>query len=612
MSQKIALSSNASCSYSSTHLEDLKIHAPVSDHVVVNASDRQSWQYDSHPSVDHEKNDNSTTVNLGKYKANNDGLSLTDGHVKTHYSRQIRPSSTEGVVSEEEEEAGNCRLGLEAVKHETGEEVSGHEKVNSGLEIRPSSTEGVVSEEEEEARDCHLGIKAVKHETGEEIFGCEKVNSGLEIRLSTERVVSEEEEARDCHLGLKAVKNETGEEIFGCEKVNFGLEIRPSLTGVVSEEEAGNCRLGLKAVKHETGDEIFSREKVNSGLEIRPSSTEGVVSEEEEEKEEEEAGNCRLGLKAVKHETGEEIFGSLTQGASSKTQELQNEDFDSEPQTIDCHPGSIFPRNFRCPKQVDFDSESKDLGPSNLDFSRVSQHFDPRSSYVPCTLCNKTFSSRNCLGSHLQKKHGKSLKESQEIVTYLKLPCLLCDRQFTSRYRLGMHYKRNHNMFACKLCPKLYKCSQGLVYHEMNNHCDVQMEDATIEHKKSGDQRPKYLECTIQCKLCHQTLSSRDSLKSHLQRMHRKSPKESQEIVDHLKLPCLLCDRKFGSRQYLAVHYEKDHNRLRLESREMSGLTKKFACKLCPKSYKTSQGLIHHEKKNHCYVEMEHSTNYAS
>jgi KRAB domain-containing zinc finger protein len=259
----------------------------------------------------------------------------------------------------------------------------------------------------------------------------------------------------------------------------------------------------------------------------------------------------------------------------------------------------------------------------NLECDTCSAKFDTKSFLVDhikskhlnqkyvCNQCDKTFTTRYALSSHIQNIHHDFF-------------CEFCDRRLSSKYSLDIHLKFDHmgfSKFKCETCERKFKSNSILRAHIRQVHgekkfkCEYKGCEKIFaflsDRKKHFDQvhlkikkfnfecdicsskypkklylvdhiRSKHLNQKYDCNQCHSTFTMRHALSFHIKNIH-------QDFI------CEFCDQRFNSKQSLDTHLKFDH----------MGFSK-FKCETCERKFKSNSILrahirqVHGEKKFKC------------
>lgn len=138
-----------------------------------------------------------------------------------------------------------------------------------------------------------------------------------------------------------------------------------------------------------------------------------------------------------------------------------------------------------------------------LKFTQNSQFFrhmtsnhevQQKTATFECNTCQIVFMKKSNLDLHCQTHHQLKSKSK----------CDSCAITFKSRYCLRQHLKLKQLMQenACHKCQKKFMCKDGLTKHVMNKHSSKNM--------------------TFQCEMCLLQFKAKESLQSHLKRVHKQ------------------------------------------------------------------------------------------
>ncbi len=179
----------------------------------------------------------------------------------------------------------------------------------------------------------------------------------------------------------------------------------------------------------------------------------------------------------------------------------------------------------------------------------------------PCTMCSKSYVSKQGLSAHINSAHTKLESFS----------CTLCDKSFSVKQILIGHMKDVHyklKPFSCTLCEKSFPRKETL-----NIHMD-------IVHRKLR---------AFSCTLCNRSFSRKKYLTFHM-KYHEGDKSYS----------CSICKKRFKVKQSVDKHVDSVHRKIR------------FSCKICRKQFVCKQSLNHHidgqHQKNDSYTRSENAT----
>ena len=123
-----------------------------------------------------------------------------------------------------------------------------------------------------------------------------------------------------------------------------------------------------------------------------------------------------------------------------------------------------------------------------------------------CLMCNETFESRLFTIEHIAAKH-------QDVKLY---DCSDCSSRFLSEKLLKLHTSNMHGNKARSICPICGKSKTDLPNHILYVH--------------EGKERPK-----LQCKLCENSYTNRESLKKHIRSVHEGKTFKCSDCTEDFK-----------------------------------------------------------------------------
>lgn len=270
-----------------------------------------------------------------------------------------------------------------------------------------------------------------------------------------------------------------------------------------------------------------------------------------------------------------------------------------------------------------FDKKSK-LPPLKMRKIENFEYHKPIVSRFECYLCHRTYPSRSKLSSHM-KSHTdvmecsicmKIFKSNESRRRHMQLHsadpsrshhCLICNKAFTVRRYLMSHVRTSHKnpkvrseklpkiqkSVTCQICQKVFD-KQGTFNKHMKCH---------------NKEPPRYM-----CDCCGQEFESRHILRRHLSSEHKISKKFvkcnlCQKIIpkkredEHLKFhngqkehQCEICGNQYVTEGLLNTHKKRQH----------AGL--KYECDICSDSFDQPKKLLHHRRSHaqpmelHCSV----------
>ncbi|XP_031626544.1 zinc finger protein 2-like [Contarinia nasturtii] len=204
-----------------------------------------------------------------------------------------------------------------------------------------------------------------------------------------------------------------------------------------------------------------------------------------------------------------------------------------------------------------------------------------------CTLCNKGFSVRRYLMSHMRTTHrNPKAKAERPPKTAKILTCEICQKVFDKQGTLNKHKKRHNKeptRYMCDHCGEEFENSHILRRHLSSVHkiskkyfkCNVCHK---VIPKKREEEHGKFHsgERDHQCEICGQTFVTEGLLNTHKKRQHGGS-----------KYDCDICPEKFDQPKKL-LHHRRSHN----EPMEIN-------CSICNLGFFNARSLAKHEVKKH-------------
>ena len=208
-------------------------------------------------------------------------------------------------------------------------------------------------------------------------------------------------------------------------------------------------------------------------------------------------------------------------------------------------------------------------------------HYNRDKARFKCSYCPEAFLQRHMLRMHVKKHTGQK-----------DHVCDVCNKRFAELFVLNAHRKLVHfpeRLFECAKCQKKYKSYAGLKKHVFSHgaekkyvcHCGKKFynpESLTHHEKLHSNIRP------FACDQCSKAFVMRATLKKHIKRVHEEVKK-----VDISKKPYVCeCGKRFAVESYLTIHIACYHSDV-----------KPHACHLCPKRFSKRFMLNKHVKKEH-------------
>ena len=190
-------------------------------------------------------------------------------------------------------------------------------------------------------------------------------------------------------------------------------------------------------------------------------------------------------------------------------------------------------------------------------FEKCLTQKDEFSSRSFCDLCRKRI--RTPLQKHMRIKHGIKKK----MPTSVKV-CHFCNKEFNSSGHLQRHiviHYDDREKFPCGQCHKTMSSEQSLKSHINNVHLGLEIRNFPCPN------------CPLRC-------ASKKSLDLHFSRIHDEAG----------SFKCDMCERVFNTEDYMMAHKRKLHSGERV---------RKYACNSCEKRFYERQKLSYHEEAVH-------------
>ncbi|EAT45260.1 AAEL003463-PA [Aedes aegypti] len=149
--------------------------------------------------------------------------------------------------------------------------------------------------------------------------------------------------------------------------------------------------------------------------------------------------------------------------------------------------------------------------------SKKSAKTEPR-----CPHCDKTYSNRWRLQSHIDERHGPATSDTSKTA----LKCSHCTRVFYANWRLNAHFTECHREVQCEICGESFAGKVQARYHQKKSHTDPQLQCPHCEDKfHLKVQLTRHLTKHVQdrnfpCEICNARFKDQHYLNNHIQRMH--------------------------------------------------------------------------------------------
>lgn len=232
----------------------------------------------------------------------------------------------------------------------------------------------------------------------------------------------------------------------------------------------------------------------------------------------------------------------------------------------------------------------------------VARYHTKQRDFV-CDHCGDTFITRNELGVHENRVHGKDNGI---------LDCKFCYRTFKVKSVFEAHVAKCQILDAAKTrrCRKVYK--ENSEYKKISVPVDpgdpLKCPQCDFRGGKPMHVKRHYVSCHVKrdCTICNKTFTFQH-YERHMKVAHTKE----------LDFQCKVCDEKFFNQNLLDYHREETHIRelkyvcdncgvsfysrfkLNAHMTRRHRVRRHFPCELCDKSYQNKESYLKHKQKFH-------------
>ena len=186
---------------------------------------------------------------------------------------------------------------------------------------------------------------------------------------------------------------------------------------------------------------------------------------------------------------------------------------------------------------------------------------------LSCTMCDKSFMSKQSLKYHFDVSHGSSSA----------VKCRICDEKLGHAVSLERHMKlhaESIKLHQCKKCLKQFTRKDNLTVHEKVVHMAVNMEIRMVEMSRQDKE-------SFVCKVCGVRFSGEGADKKLVAHLVDKCRAEE-------RFPCNKCDKDFSSKFNMKQHERSFHM-----------IKNILSCKFCDFQSQHKTSMTRHKKRRH-------------
>lgn len=192
---------------------------------------------------------------------------------------------------------------------------------------------------------------------------------------------------------------------------------------------------------------------------------------------------------------------------------------------------------------------------------------------VVCGDCGKVFDSYRNHHHHVQQFH-----------TLLNVACDICGKICRNRSAFMRHHLSHRRSFQCRYCGKVFHDRRCILQHE-KSHSDshansCQQCDKTFNSKSNLERHVKVMhlkEGKLMCKLCPFSSYYSNTLKDHIERVHKGKKKTN--------FTCQHCNKTFGRKMTYQEHMDRHDGRYR------------YSCEKCGKKFRNKARCKKHSEQ---------------
>ncbi|XP_039761993.1 zinc finger protein 91-like isoform X1 [Pararge aegeria] len=200
---------------------------------------------------------------------------------------------------------------------------------------------------------------------------------------------------------------------------------------------------------------------------------------------------------------------------------------------------------------------------------------------LKCTICDKSLAKLDEFIDHVKAEHNKEVyKDIKSVIIPFKFDtnkqvCVECRKEFPSFKTLLEHMNVHYNNYICPVCGK------GFV--------------AELQYEKHSKMHTTEI---FQCNDCDKVFAVKDSLRKHLQRLHKRATKKKDSAQSRAKKPVNLSETKKNQHNLRTILLYSNSNLIK--NKTVLG----YCCQFCPEYFPEPKLLKEHFLREHRLKEL--------
>ena len=201
-----------------------------------------------------------------------------------------------------------------------------------------------------------------------------------------------------------------------------------------------------------------------------------------------------------------------------------------------------------------------------------------------CNECNKNFSNKYILATHLRNIHGP-VRERLFLCNFEASAGIKCNKRFMTKHHLAKHQEIVHNTtdknFECPTCNKKFKSANNLTTHQKSHHKSFLCRHVHYKNilkllllpHQTDSINQWQLPNVILFRYCNATFFREQDVRNHEAAIHEKQQ----------KFICNECEKTFSQLSNLLTHIRSVHRNIKL-----------YHCQKCNNSFSRKRLLLYH------------------